>query len=825
MKLEKVLLRWYKSFHLNYRQIFERGEVESYRPWNTLTPSYAGDSAFPFIEIPIQPDITTIVGANESGKSHLLNAINKVIRGRGINDNTEFSRTDLCHYAGIRQINVEAWPNIGLLFSVDNSNELSNVAKAANIDAKFDDAKCKSFAIVLAPEDDSPGVLFIEPNTEPYRLTEKTLESIRSLLPSVQYIDSRALLPSELTLASLIQGYDAGFPHRGLKERKSVENAAGVIAGLSPPNAKDIDEYASELSNAQQTIEKLHEKAPLPNALEMLLFKQIIEVESDTLKYIYSLDGSNRGYIEGQIAKWNEKLNDELNLSHFWHQDEQFRLSLNYKDGVIYFEIHDKTECIYTFEERSSGLKFFLSYYIQAKALEMSGRSKNSIILMDEPDAALSILAQRNLLSVFESLVRPETSHQVCQLVYTTHSPYLINRNFPRRISVVKKEDAEEGTQYIEHARARRYEPVRTALGIDSAPSLFLGADNIVLEGTTDQYIITELIRAFATPDDVGEYLDLNSVVIVSAEGVSNVTNIVEQSTWADEPIPPTAILLDSDGAAEKEIDRITRPDKPSKGLVPIGRISKIADLIKPFGENSSIITSEDIIPVNIYKRAIENYVKRWLPTIHGERKTEIDGLLKEFDTNKKGIAGVTKELFSKIQPELSGDFDKMGIFQQVIEIIHDKKHSPNSDENLTIVKQNVKSICRFFAEALAEARESTKRYSATQSIKRLIKDFQRLNRDRVPVSNIQKLIKRLENEIEPIGADSDDLASILRHYFAELEDLRVKGQVRLVENEWRKWEQRIDAIKKNPLKLQRVKENIADNTKTDSDSQQEASE
>ena len=86
-------------------------------------------------------------------------------------------------------------------------------------------------------------------------------------------------------------------------------------------------------------------------------------------------------------------------------------------------------------------------------------------------------------MSVFESLVSPESSNKTCQLIYTTHSPYLINRNFPRRIRVVSKEDAEEGTQYIEQARARRYEPVRTALGIDSSQTLFMGSQNVLMEG------------------------------------------------------------------------------------------------------------------------------------------------------------------------------------------------------------------------------------------------------------------------------------------------------------------------------------------------------
>lgn len=69
------------------------------RPWNGLGLNGDTDS-YRFVEIPIHNSITTIVGANESGKSHLLSAISKVITGVGIPDDREESRfdvTDLCH--------------------------------------------------------------------------------------------------------------------------------------------------------------------------------------------------------------------------------------------------------------------------------------------------------------------------------------------------------------------------------------------------------------------------------------------------------------------------------------------------------------------------------------------------------------------------------------------------------------------------------------------------------------------------------------------------------------------------------------------------------
>lgn len=820
MKLKKALLRWYKSFHLNYRGQTEKGETTSYRPWDDLSPEFAKGEKFPFIEIPIENDITTIVGANESGKSHLLNAITKAFRGTATDNSDKFKRTDLCHFAGIRTRNVEACPNLGLQFAFESDPErraIGELLAGEGESATHSDAP--TFTFIIEPLDEqaakAKAYLYIEPNPQAFPLSAKQLEKLRSLLPSVEFIDSRALLASEIPLAQLIAACgDPTFASIGLLDRRSVEQAAQQINALAPPPAQQAapTDFAGVLDGIKSAIKNISGPAPGKDSLEMRLFKEILDIKPDTLKYIYNLPMSDRGYIEGQIAKWNDEINDKLNLAHFWRQDEQFSLAVNFKDGVIYFEIRDKTDSIYTFKERSSGLKFFLSYYIQAKAMEVTHRNRNSIILMDEPDSALSILGQRNLLSVFESLVSPESSKQTCQLIYTTHSPYLINRNFPRRIRVVKKEDAEEGTQYIEQARARRYEPVRTALGIDSAPSLFLGADNILLEGPTDQFLFTEMIRVFATPQNVGEFLDLNAVVVVSADGVGNVRNVLEQSHWADEPIPPTAVVVDSDPPAIDVVDTITSAVGGKKAVISREFVSTLGELVSPFGANKVIVTSEDIVPVAIYKAAIQGYIERWLRDTLKTHAVGIQNDLSDENFGKDGLVESTKAFFKKYKPEFNGDYDKMGIFQKVVEIagirLADFQSKKINDPEFVLdpdthqLKVNIIALCDFIREALAKSRAVSAKFSTTQAIKRIIYDFKRLNKLNVPITALQKLFRRLEREVAPIGNDGDALLHLINTYLSELETLRAAGQERIVDDQWTDWASRIESIKKNPLAI-----------------------
>jgi len=74
MRLTKVFVRFYKSFNYDYERKFSRSSEPD--PWEMID-----DAWFPFVAVDLESSITTVVGANEAGKSHLLDAIEKVITG------------------------------------------------------------------------------------------------------------------------------------------------------------------------------------------------------------------------------------------------------------------------------------------------------------------------------------------------------------------------------------------------------------------------------------------------------------------------------------------------------------------------------------------------------------------------------------------------------------------------------------------------------------------------------------------------------------------------------------------------------------------------
>src|SRR5579872_1019632 len=70
-------------------------------------------------------------------------------------------------------------------------------------------------------------------------------------------------------------------------------------------------------------------------------------------------------------------------------------------------------------DERSRGFRWFFSFYIAFSADTDGGAAKNAVLLLDEPGLYLHIQSQKDLLAHWERDFEN-------QIVYTTHSPFMI---------------------------------------------------------------------------------------------------------------------------------------------------------------------------------------------------------------------------------------------------------------------------------------------------------------------------------------------------------------------------------------------------------------
>lgn len=192
-------------------------------------------------------------------------------------------------------------------------------------------------------------------------------------------------------------------------------------------------------------------------------------------------------------------------------------------------------------DQRSEGFQWLVSFFIVFFA-QSTGDFANSILLLDEPGLSLHGLKQREFRRTLSALA---TSNQ---LLFTTHSPFLVGPDELDIVRVVEMPDRATGTRVHSDVIAddpASLLPLQEAFGYDMAESLFTQQRNLVLEGLTDYWYVeavAELLRE-AGLTDLNE-----TIALVPA---SSAGKVVYFATILHAHDLRVAALLDSDAAGE----------------------------------------------------------------------------------------------------------------------------------------------------------------------------------------------------------------------------------------------------------------------------------
>jgi predicted ATPase len=154
------------------------------------------------------------------------------------------------------------------------------------------------------------------------------------------------------------------------------------------------------------------------------------------------------------------------------------------------------------FSQRSSGFQWFFSFL--AAFSEFEDKGHEVIVLLDEPALNLHGQAQADFLRFINERLAAHS-----QVIYATHSPFMVEPAHLRRVRTIEDKGVEVGsvvTGDIFTAGADSLLPIRAALGYDIAENLSLGPDNEVVEGTSDLATMQKMReQLLATSDDEPE--------------------------------------------------------------------------------------------------------------------------------------------------------------------------------------------------------------------------------------------------------------------------------------------------------------------------------
>ncbi|GAB3133938.1 ATP-dependent nuclease [Microbispora hainanensis] len=147
------------------------------------------------------------------------------------------------------------------------------------------------------------------------------------------------------------------------------------------------------------------------------------------------------------------------------------------------------------FDERSRGFVWFFSFLAYFTELEEAAE-QDLILLLDEPGLSLHGRAQEDLLRLIDERLAPK--HQV---LYTTHSPFLVSADHLHRVRTVIDQD-KVGTKVsaeIFKADEDTIFPLLTAMGIEMTQTMFIGEHNLLLEGPSDLIyldVLTDVVES-----------------------------------------------------------------------------------------------------------------------------------------------------------------------------------------------------------------------------------------------------------------------------------------------------------------------------------------
>lgn len=785
MKLATAYARFYKSFNFDQARKLHKGSVR--QPWETFRDLY-----YPYVSIPLDPRITTVVGANESGKSHLLGVIKKAITGENI------EQRDVCRYSavfGVAQGQL-TWPHIGVGWDGITAAEAAPIADVLGIsDPRFDRLlmfrEQPDRLIVWHPD----GGTFL-----PKALTADETLALEGLLPRPFEIDADVALPNSIPFSFLADG-DATLA--STLSRSGIDKLVAAVSGIAGILQSGV---IGVQANAQLVSDALAEHAlPIANQLSKTEIKSL-DLGRKLLLTIGDIDprglseiakGINErhdGYAGGLLDKINEQLSRRLNFRKYWVQDRDFNLKVVTRDRELVFLINDRTGTTYEFSERSSGLRYFLSYLIQAQ-VHRPASARESILLMDEPDTFLSAEAQQDLMRVFRDLAEPGPERDPLQVVYVTHSPFLLDKNHAERIRVLEKGTGFEGTRVVPNASRNHYEPLRSAFGPLVGESAFVGSVNLIVEGAADQILLAgaaNLTRQ-RSPGIMDDALDLNRLTIVLGGSASELAFSVYRVRGQGADKPPVVVLLDGDapGLGSK---RQFSEDRQLRKLIKPESVLDLAQIGEGIDEWPTAPEIEDLVPVALAHRAVELVIKDVVKFREGKPPTIA---LADIEAeHAKG--GPLIDAVNRVVAGANGWIDKIAFAKAVIAACrqNDAALADSVDqflERMTIVFRAVNAAIRGATEDNAHKRLETLVSERTALFAMDHPDHASREQARIVLGEVEAQLddspeaEAIRNAIVPIMRDfalRSDPADDVPDYLGFLEELQgLRFAWRMVEN------------------------------------------
>jgi energy-coupling factor transporter ATP-binding protein EcfA2 len=476
-------------------------------------------------------DVTGLVGKNESGKTAILQALyrlNPIVPEHGKFDVTDdYPRADVEDYQqGVENGHLEPAVAVEATYSLD-PEEIKNIEKffGAGVLKTGEFTLSKSYSNSRTPEilvDEviaGEFLLAMAGISEDLRgKTWNSLSGLHELLTIVAEEKAKAFNEAQARVTAITDPDDRAkeaAQAQLLQESNASKLLRTQLAQIGQkglglhiwhqyivdklPVFLYFDEYfqmkghlnIEGLRQRQAGNQLLDPDRPMLGLIELarLNLDQLVSPDR-TESLISKLEGASNFLSKQVLRYWsqNRHLSVKFDVRPARSGDpEGMRTGTN-----LWGRVHDSVHLVSTpLGSRSKGFVWFFSFlawFSQQKKLQ-----KPMILLLDEPGLVLHGTAQMDLLRYIEEELKPH--HQV---IYTTHSPFMVDASRFDRIRIVEDRSMlaeeelpleERGTKvYVDVLSVDEGSlfPLQGALGYEIAQTLFVGPNCLIVEGPSD---------------------------------------------------------------------------------------------------------------------------------------------------------------------------------------------------------------------------------------------------------------------------------------------------------------------------------------------------
>ena len=239
------------------------------------------------------------------------------------------------------------------------------------------------------------------------------------------------------------------------------------------------------------------------------------------------------------------------------------------------------------FSEHSAGFQWFFSFL--AAFSEYERKDPPVVILLDEPAVGLHAKAQADFLRFIEERLTKRN-----QVIYTTHSPFMVQPGKLERVRLVEDRGKETGSVVTSDVLTRDRDtlfPLQGALGYDLVQHLFVAENNLVVEGTSDYAYIKIISDFLVSQGRVGLDPAWSIVPVGGADLIPTFVALLGNHL-------KLTVLVDSRKEGHQKLDRMSK-----EGYLEKQRIILIGDLLgRKTGDIEDFFEVEEYL--DLYNRA-----------------------------------------------------------------------------------------------------------------------------------------------------------------------------------------------------------------------------